>query len=366
MNTAMRGELAELDGYYHALSPLAVRLYWWYVSRMWFTIFIICAGCHMLLAFVENPSNLEFESLSSGPFSPGNEDLGFGTLLVYTQHSHRDFEIAMLFHSIELLFVAVYVIDLMAYSVIVGKSTFFKETWVRIQIFAVTFIGLNTLYCLVVTAFQDPTMMKYAPQLSRLMRPFVLMYKMRHVRNVFDSILQSIPHILNVMILLLLMMIIFGAFFFTIFAGIDLHTCKFFEPAVLNSTHNISTKYGSFTDMNDLLSRHPVNETVEITGTCDQYMCFCSSWGQNCTNYFNSIFNTLLHLFIMLTTANFPDIMIPVSQCAWPLTLFFIFFLAAGLFFLLNLLLAVVYNKFQQKASDRLGSQLDNARAASR
>ena len=360
----MRGELAEVDSYFHALSPLAIRLYWWYVSRMWFNLFVTVAGSHMLLAFIENPSNLEYESLSAGPFAPGKEDLGFDTLLVYTKHSHRDFEITMIFHSIELLFVAVYVIDLMAYHVIVGRETFFRETWVRIQIFAISFIGLNTLYCLIVTTFQDPALMKYAPQLSRLMRPFVLMYKMRHVRNVFDSILQSIPHILNVMVLLALMMIIFGAFFFTIFGGIDLHTCKFFAQAVLNTTHNISTKHGGFTSMEEILFNHP-NET-EVTGTCDQYMCFCSSWGQNCTNYFNSIFNSLLHLFIMLTTANFPDIMIPVSQCAWPFTLLFISFLATGLFFLLNLLLAVVYNKFQQKAESRLESQLDNSKAAAR
>ena len=47
---------------------------------------------------------------------------------------------------------------------------------------------------------------------------------------------------------------------------------------------------------------------------------------------------------ILLTTANFPDVMMPAMYDKFYYCLIFIFYLCFGLFFLLNLLLANVYN----------------------
>ena len=107
INASIRGDGLEDDSYFNAFSPIPMMLYWWYVSRMWFTVYVCTASCHLLLAFIENPSNLEFEHLATGPFSPGEQDLGLDVLVVHNQHSHRSFEWSMLFHSLELLFVVV-------------------------------------------------------------------------------------------------------------------------------------------------------------------------------------------------------------------------------------------------------------------
>lgn len=74
---------------------------------------------------------------------------------------------------------------------------------------------------------------------------------------------------------------------------------------------------------------------------------FCSSFSQNCTDYFRTFWSSMQHLFTLLTTANFPDIQLPAYDCYWWAPLFFIVFTFVGIYFLLGLILAVAYNQYQ-------------------
>lgn len=60
-------------------------------------------------------------------------------------------------------------------------------------------------------------------------------------------------------------------------------------------------------------------------------------------NYYESLFN----MFVLLTTSNFPDIMLPAYELHPSYGLFFIIFLIIGLFFIMNLLLAIAYSNYK-------------------
>ena len=61
---------------------------------------------------------------------------------------------------------------------------------------------------------------------------------------------------------------------------------------------------------------------------------------------FDTFGNTCWHMLVTLTTANFPDVMMyGYTQYRWT-SLFFVLYLIIGLFFLLNLLLAVFCNYY--------------------
>ena len=53
------------------------------------------------------------------------------------------------------------------------------------------------------------------------------------------------------------------------------------------------------------------------------------------------------NLFILLTTANYPDVMMPAYSTNRLSSIFFVVFLCFGLFFLMNVALAVIYNNFE-------------------
>ena len=62
--------------------------------------------------------------------------------------------------------------------------------------------------------------------------------------------------------------------------------------------------------------------------------------------YFQSLSDSMVNLFVLLTTANFPDIMMPSYNENMAYTLFFISYLSINLYFLMNLMLTVVYKTF--------------------
>ena len=75
--------------------------------------------------------------------------------------------------------------------------------------------------------------------------------------------------------------------------------------------------------------------------------------------YFGSLSETIWNLSILLTTSNFPDVMLPAYQMNTAYTLFFILFILVGVYFLLNVLLAVFYSNYQSRVENAINSYVD-------
>ncbi|XP_053324826.1 two pore channel protein 1 [Spea bombifrons] len=81
--------------------------------------------------------------------------------------------------------------------------------------------------------------------------------------------------------------------------------------------------------------------------------------------YFSTLENSLVNLFVLLTTANFPDVMMPAySRNPWS-CIFFIVYLSIELYFIMNLLLAVVFDTFNDIEKKKFKSLLLHKRMAS-
>ncbi|KAM5191341.1 two pore channel protein 1 [Mantella aurantiaca] len=80
--------------------------------------------------------------------------------------------------------------------------------------------------------------------------------------------------------------------------------------------------------------------------------------------YFSTLENSLVSLFVLLTTANFPDVMMPAySRNRWS-CIFFIVYLSIELYFIMNLLLAVVFDTFNDIEKKKFKSLLLHKRTA--
>jgi hypothetical protein len=62
-------------------------------------------------------------------------------------------------------------------------------------------------------------------------------------------------------------------------------------------------------------------------------------------------------MFILITTANFPDVMLAAYESTPLTTFYFILYLVLGLFLFMNILIAIFYNSYQDYATKDIGSQ---------
>ena len=69
-------------------------------------------------------------------------------------------------------------------------------------------------------------------------------------------------------------------------------------------------------------------------------------FGEVDPGYFGSLKTSFVSLFVLLTTANYPDVMMKSYDDSRWAAIFFITYLAVNLYFLMNLMLAVVYDAF--------------------
>eukprot|EP00347_Sterkiella_histriomuscorum_P013051 403366203 len=70
--------------------------------------------------------------------------------------------------------------------------------------------------------------------------------------------------------------------------------------------------------------------------------------------YFSTFVDSCFNMLVLLTTSNFPDIMLPAYEQSRIYCLFFISYLLIGLFLILNLLMAVFYNNYQRRQQSAL------------
>ena len=65
--------------------------------------------------------------------------------------------------------------------------------------------------------------------------------------------------------------------------------------------------------------------------------------------YFAAFDEALYNMIILMTTANFPDVMLPAYTVNYWNMLFFVSYLIIGLYFMMSFLLANVFNKFKER-----------------
>lgn len=80
--------------------------------------------------------------------------------------------------------------------------------------------------------------------------------------------------------------------------------------------------------------------------------------------YFKTLADSFVSMFVLLTTANFPDVMMPAyAQSRWN-AIFFISYISISLYVLMNLMLAVVYETFTGIERDKFRKLLLHKRKA--
>lgn len=210
--------------------------------------------------------------------------------------------------SIELLCLVILTADLLFKFLMVGRKHAKKNPWLIFSavVLIITYIDWFVSVGLVC---EDRW------RIRRLLRPFFLIQHSSLMKKTVQSIQQSIPQILSVLFLMCLHL-----YFFTML-GMVLFTP---EDMLYNQTSISDTTSGKH--------RHSIDQLND------------SNEGKA---YFDDLGAAVMSLVVLLTTANNPDVMMPAYSDNRFYAIYFILFLAVGMYFFMNVLLAVIYNQFK-------------------
>ena len=201
-----------------------------------------------------------------------------------------------------------------------------EHSWYNIKLAVVSLMSINSFVSIILVF----AVIEHPFNLTRLLRPILLIEQLENVRKLLKSVLSSFVKIKYVLTALF-----FIIFFFAVVATALFRGVTGIEPA-LSSTPN-------FFNMNNAV---PTCKFLAPSKPEGQDGVFCSSFSKNCLDYWKTIGHSWMHLFTVLTTANYPDVMMPVVECWEGAFIFFAIFIFLGLFFFLNLVLAIVTNSF--------------------
>ena len=150
-----------------------------------------------------------------------------------------------------------------------------------------------------------------APYLARALRPVLLIERMRNVRKIAATTIETIPRVASVVVLLVLNLMGHSILGFLLFAGIETGNCNVIRR-----------------------NNPPVNCSTLLYPP------------DSCDNYFASLGESTLHMFELLTAVNFPTVALPAMRCNPYAALFFISYIIIAVYLLFNLALAVAYTEF--------------------
>ncbi|XP_065670287.1 two pore channel protein 2 isoform X3 [Hydra vulgaris] len=273
---------------HHKVDPISLYRYRLYHSKHIQRLFRFTITLLLILPFFETPSSLTW---SSDPRKRGNR---------YT------FPCGIT-ESIELICFIIMSISFISKFVIIGKRHAKSNYWL------IAF-GLVLIFSYVDWFVSLGHICNEKWRIRRLLRPFFLIQNSSLMKKTVNSIKRSIPHILSVLFLLALHLYFFTMFGMVLFAPED-----FSKQAVIHSVNASSNK-----DSLDMLNNRNEGKA-----------------------YFFDLGAAIMTLTILLTTANNPDVMMPAYSDNRFYAIFFILFLAVGMYFFMNVLLAVIYNEFK-------------------
>ena len=293
---------------HHKIDRRALRVYRAYHSGIvkWLTSLSIVVI--MVLAFFEYPSSFslsaDYRYRNHTRILPENPPCGVT-------------------ESIEGTCLLLFVVDATVQVYLIGGKRFLKKPWL---ILYVVLVVLSLVDLVASLGFRcDVDSYGFTLRLRRFCRPLFLLISSNIMKKFAKSIKDTLPQIFAVLFLLFL----------------HLFTFSMIGTVVFSSHSNI-------TNMSSLEQDSAYDDFVEAESVA----------------YFHTIWRSLINLLVTMTTANHPDIMMPLYQYNRFSAIFFMVFLVIGNYIIFNLLTAVIYNQFKNQWVTSMQNSLFRQRLA--
>eukprot|EP00949_MAST-11_sp_MAST-11-sp1_P004150 g4150.t1 len=212
---------------------------------------------------------------------------------------------------VEAICVIVLWVDVIVHRMWLGKKHFMRHGWALTKALVLCLISID----LVLMALPFVQTVRF----SRPFRPWLLVSRMRNVRNSFSAAVRTVPAFLPTLSLLCFLVAQSGLLAWLIF---DPH-----DPTWKDIPNN-STPSG-----------------------------FCSTYATECDAYFSTLSDSVWQTVLLLSGITFPDVALPYWEASRWSIVFFIFNLLVGYWFLMRLLVAASYNRYHEECMKNIDTR---------
>ena len=293
---------------HHKIDPKSLYLYRVYYSRYIQWALGVVIFVNLILAFFEYPTSLTLSA-----------DFRFRDC---TWHWHEPS--CGVTESIEAICLLLFLADCITKFYLLGWRRFIQKPWLILYAFMIV-ISFADLIVSAAFCHDHRSSLGYTLRIRRFFRPLFFLLSSTIMKKYIKAIYLSLPQIFTVLMLLLLHVYVFAMFGLLVF------------PHPVRSPENST---------NDSF----VNSTYsEVYSNCSKWDAHKSGYyeQEEGSKYFSTVTSAFVSLLVLLTTANHPDVMMPIYQYNRFSSLYFILFLLIGMYLILNLLIAVIYNQFK-------------------
>jgi len=313
---------------HHRIDPTSLRIYRIYYHRYvrWLLGFVIFVN--MMLAFFEYPTSLTLSS-----------DIHYRNLTWRMQELNCGIT-----ESIEVICLMCFLFDISFKFFLLGWRTFVRKPWLVLYfvMIVVSFvdIGVSLSFC---GLREDSVSLLYTIRVRRYCRPIFFLISSTIMKKFVKAVVLTLPQIFYVLVLLVLHLYVFTMIGLLVFP----------RPSSINNSTQIYENMSNFSQLN-------LTQSIPHNLTYSQFSYLEGS------EYFSSVTEAFMSLLILLTTANHPDVMMPIYQYNRFSSIYFILFLGIGTFLILNLLIAATYSQFKGFFQKSLQSSFMRRRVAFR
>lgn len=295
---------------HHRIDPTSLKIYRIYYSKivrclLGFVIFV-----NLMLAFFEYPTSL---SLSA--------DKRYRRM---TWHAPEP--PCGVTESIELTCLVLFLLDCVVKFYLIGWRRFVRKPWLVLYFLMLILSFADLTVSVIFCKARDkpfPESLLYTLRLRRFCRPLFFLLSSTIMKKFVKAVTRSLPQIFSVLVLLVMHLYVFTLIGLICF------------PRPANNNYNNTSSGFDDNDTDPI----PLNSSRNLS-----YSYFAELEGNQ---YFSSVSQAFMTLIILLTTANHPDVMMPIYQYNRFSSIYFILFLGIGTFLILNLLIAATYNQFK-------------------
>lgn len=320
---------------HHRIDHTSLKLYQIYYSKYVRWSLGVVIFINLMLAFVEYPISLTLSA-----------DVHYREKVW-----HANDPPCGVTESIELLCLICFLVDCSFKMYLLGWRRFIKKPWLIVYslMIAISFVdvGVSLSFC---TSREDPSTrsLLYTIRVRRYCRPIFFLLSSTIMKKFFKAVALTLPQIFSVLSLLVLHLYVFAMIGLLVY------------PRPTSYSSHLSN--GTKPDVIPLINT--TNPLINITYNSNvTYSHYAQLEGKK---YFSSVTQAFVSLLVLLTTANHPDVMMPIYQFNRFSSIYFIVFLGIGTFLILNLLIAATYNQFKGFFQNSLQSSFFRRRVAFR